>query len=167
MEEFQNRRTIYLVQTSRWLVGCYEIPVLVQTKWQQSGNEMCNFMFATRTQESVKSVVHSEVLLFLISIFCRHLQLFFFSLCIVDEYYPVLRVCNNKQWDQLFICDFRWLKILPIGTNIVSREWLNTAQIITIPPNTNLFLSLQIILCCQSRKASFAIVWLPNNFGWG
>ena len=35
-------------------------------------------MFATRTRE--KSVVHSEVLLFLISIFCRHLQLFFVSL---------------------------------------------------------------------------------------
>ena len=108
MEEFQNRRTIYLVKTSRWLVGCYEIPILVQTKWQQSGNQMSNFMFATRTRESIKSVVHSEVLLFLISIFCRHLQLFFLSLCIVDEYYPVSRVCNNKQWDQLFNCDFRW-----------------------------------------------------------
>ena len=98
----------------------------VATKWQQSGNQMSNFMFATRTRESIKSVVHSAVLLFLISIFCRHLQLFFLSLCIVDEYCPVLRVSNYKQWDQLFICDFRWLKMLPIGTNIVSREWLNT-----------------------------------------
>lgn len=72
MDEFENWRRIYLVESGRWLAECCEIPTLEQTKWQLGVQlHVCN----SHTRKYHVGLDSLMLLFLIISFLCLFLSL--------------------------------------------------------------------------------------------